>query len=85
MDFTVGVPSAREPPDAHLPRHRVALPLLPHLEDHPQRLRDGGRPREGGRAGLDGVHPTSVARPHRPQLLRQFPHLLVTLGKIERV
>ena len=78
MRLILGVPSAREPPDAHLPRHRVAVPLLPHLEDHPQRLRDGDRPREGG-ARLDGVHPTGVARPHRPQLLRQLPHLRFAL------
>lgn len=79
-----GLPAAGEPPDAHLARHRVALPVLPHLEDDPLRLRDGRRP-VGKVARMDGGRPAGLARTHRTQLLRQLPHLRPALmdGKVK--
>ena len=84
IKLILGLPPAREPSHAHLSRHRVALSFLPHMENHPQRLRDGDRdrPRENV-AQLDGLHSTGLARPHRPQLLRQFPHIRPALEKGE--
>ena len=74
LEIPVGLPAAGEPPDAHLAGHRVALPVLPHLEDDPLRLRDGRRP-VGQVARLDGGRPAGLTRAHRPQLLGQLPHL----------
>ena len=72
--YHAGLPAAREPPDAHLAGHRVALPVLPHLEDDPLRLRDGRR-QVGQVARMDGGRPAGLTRTHRTQLLRQLPHL----------
>ena len=71
---TLGLPAAGEPPDAHLAGHRVALPVLPHLEDDPLRLRDGRR-QVGQVARMDGGRPAGLTRTHRTKLLRQLPHL----------
>ena len=71
---TLGLPAAGEPLDSHLAGHRVALPVLPHLEDDPLRLRDGRR-QVGQVARMDGGRPAGLARTHRTQLLRQLPHL----------
>ena len=81
---TLGLPAAGEPPDAHLAGHRVALPVLPHLEDDPLCLRDGRRP-VGQVARMDGGRPAGLARTHRTQLLRQLPHLRPALmdGKVK--